>query len=119
VLQFASELNSRYGLRRAFSEQAMALMLAYDWPGNVRELRNVVERVIVTSESDLIGPEFLDGVLPGEVLDEEPSSFRQRVERFERRLIEDALRKHGNTREVAKALGLSQSSVVRKLRLGK
>jgi transcriptional regulator with PAS, ATPase and Fis domain len=45
--------------------------------------------------------------------------FRDRVERFERRLIEDALRKHANTREVAKALGLSQSSVVRKLRKGK
>ncbi|QCP52153.1 PAS domain S-box protein [Trinickia violacea] len=119
VLQFASEFNARYGLTRTFSEQAIALMLAHDWLGNVRELRNVVERAIVTSEGDLIGPEFLDGVLPGELLDEEPSTFRQRVERFERRLIEDAMRKHGNTREVARALGLSQSSVVRKLRLGK
>jgi transcriptional regulator with PAS, ATPase and Fis domain len=119
VMQFATEFNDRYGLARTFTEQAIALMLAYDWPGNVRELRNVVERVIVTSEADVIGPEFLDGVLPGEVLDEEPSTFRQRVERFERRLIEDAMRKHGNTQEVAKALGLSQSSVVRKLRLGK
>ena len=116
VMQFATEFNDRYGLARTFTEQAIALMLAYDWPGNVRELRNVVERVIVTSEADVIGPEFLDGVLPGEVFDEEPSTFRQRVERFERRLIEDAMRKHGNTREVAKALGLSQSSVVRKLR---
>ena len=119
VLQFASEFNARYGLTRTFSEQAIALMLAHDWPGNVRELRNVVERAIVTSEGEVIGPEFLDGVLPGELLDEEPSTFRQRVERFERRLIEDAMRKHGNTREVARALGLSQSSVVRKLRLGK
>ncbi|WP_150326514.1 helix-turn-helix domain-containing protein, partial [Enterobacter hormaechei] len=44
--------------------------------------------------------------------------FRQRVDRFERRLIEDAMRKYGNTREVARALGISQSSVVRKLRRG-
>jgi transcriptional regulator with PAS, ATPase and Fis domain len=58
-------------------------------------------------------------VLPADVLDEEPNTFRQRVERFERRLIEDALRQHGNTREVARVLGLSQSSVVRKLRRGK
>jgi len=119
VLQFAAEFNTRYGLNRTFSEPAMALMLAYDWPGNVRELRNVVERVVVTSEADVIGPEFLDGVLPGELLDEEPNTFRQRVERFERRLIEDVMRKHGNTRDAARALGLSQSSVVRKLRLGK
>jgi PAS domain S-box-containing protein len=119
ILQFVDEFNTRYGLQRRFSEPAMALMLAYSWPGNVRELRNVVERVIVTSEAEVIGAEFLDGVLPLDVLDEEPNTFRHRVERFERRLLEDALRKHGSTREVARALGLSQSSVVRKLRPGK
>ncbi|MGH8781643.1 sigma-54 interaction domain-containing protein [Paraburkholderia sp.] len=119
VLQFVDEFNERYTLRRKVSEQAIALLLTYDWPGNVRELRNVVERLVVTSQADVIGPEFLDGVLPVDVLDQEPNTFRQRVERFECRLIEDALRKHGNTREVAKMLGLSQSSVVRKLRRGK
>lgn len=118
VLHFVQEFNAKYGLRRVVSEQAIALLLAYDWPGNVRELRNVVERLIVTSQSDVIGPEFLDGVLPEEVLDQVTSTFRQRIERFERRLVEDAMRKHGNTRDVAKALGLSQSSVVRKLRRG-
>lgn len=119
ILQFVDEFNTRYGLQCRFSEPAMALMLAYSWPGNVRELRNVVERVVVTSEAEVIGAEFLDGMLPVDVLDEEPNTFRHRVERFERRLLEDALRKHGSTREVARALGLSQSSVVRKLRPGK
>jgi len=118
VQQFVEEFNDRYGCRRTMSEQAMALLIAYDWPGNVRELRNVVERLIVTSESDVISPEFLDGVLPREVLDAQPNSFRQRVERFERRLVEDAMRQVGNTRDAARLLGLSQSSVVRKLRAG-
>lgn len=116
VHRFVGEFNKRYGCHRTMSEQAMALLIAYDWPGNVRELRNVVERLIVTCESDVIDPEFLDGVLPREVLDAEPNSFRQRVERFERRLVEDAMRQVGNTRDAARLLGLSQSSVVRKLR---
>ncbi len=116
VFSFLEEFNARYGLRRMVSEQAMALLIAHDWPGNVRELRNVVERLVVTSQGDLIEPALLDGVLPPEVLEAHPeSSFRQRVSRFERRLIEDALRTHGNTRDVARALGISQSSVVRKL----
>jgi len=101
---------------KCISAEARALLMQYSWPGNVRELRNVVERVVVTSEAEVIGAEFLDGVLPVDVLDEEPNTFRHRVERFERRLLEDALRKHGSTREVARALGISQSSVVRKLR---
>jgi transcriptional regulator with PAS, ATPase and Fis domain len=105
-------------LRRVVSEQSIALLLAYDWPGNVRELRNVVERLVVTSQDDVIEPEFLDGVLPAEAFRTERSDFRGRVERFERRLIEDAMREHRSTRDVAKALGLSQSSVVRKLHRG-
>lgn len=116
VLSFIAEFNDRYGCRRVVSEQAMALLLAYSWPGNVRELRNLIERLVVTSENDVIDPEFLDGMLPREVMDEEPSSFSQRVERFERRLVEDAVRKAGNTRDAGRLLGLSQSSVVRKLR---
>jgi two-component system C4-dicarboxylate transport response regulator DctD len=96
--------------------EILTVLMAHAWPGNVRELRNVVERLVVTSQSDLVEPAFLDGVLPAEILD--ASTFRQRVDRFERRLIEDAMRKYGNTREVARALGISQSSVVRKLRRG-
>jgi PAS domain S-box-containing protein len=116
VQHFMTEFNGRYGCRRTVSEQAMALLLAYDWPGNVRELRNVIERLVVTCESDIIDPEFLDDVLPGEVLEGEPNSFRQRVVRYETRLVEEAMRKVGNTRDAARLLGLSQSSVVRKLR---
>ncbi|MFC0401414.1 sigma-54 interaction domain-containing protein [Paraburkholderia rhizosphaerae] len=116
VLHFMNEFNERYACRRTMSEQAMALLLGYHWPGNVRELRNVVERLMVTCESDVITAEFLDGVLPNEVLEGEPNSFRQRVERFEQRLVEEAVRKQGNTRDAARLLGLSQSSVVRKLR---
>jgi transcriptional regulator with PAS, ATPase and Fis domain len=118
ILHFIGEFNAKYGLQKVISEQTIALLLGYEWPGNVRELRNVVERLVVTSQNDLIEPEFLDGVLPADALDAEPHTFRGRVERFERRLVEDAMRKHGNTRDVAKALGLSQSSVVRKLRRG-
>lgn len=118
IQHFMDEFNAKYELRRVVSEQSIALLLAYDWPGNVRELRNVVERLVVTSQDDVIEPEFLDGVLPAEAFRTERSDFRGRVERFERRLIEDAMREHGSTRDVAKALGLSQSSVVRKLHRG-
>jgi len=42
-----------------FSPEAMKLLMDYDWPGNVRELENAVERAVVLSTRDLLGPELL------------------------------------------------------------
>jgi len=38
---------------------AMAVLMARQWPGNVRELENVIERSIILSASDRIGPDVL------------------------------------------------------------
>ncbi len=40
-------------------KEAMALLISYDWPGNVRELESLVERAVLLSESEGIGPEDL------------------------------------------------------------
>ena len=115
---FVHEINRRYGLDRRLSERALARLHDHGWPGNVRELKNVIERLIVTSPEPLIGTEQLDAVLPTDAAGAaDPLAFRQRLGEFERRLIEEAWQEHGSTRGAAKALGISQSSVVRKLRL--
>jgi len=44
-----------------FSQQATLALLAYPWPGNVRELENAVERAVVMSEAEIVGPELLPG----------------------------------------------------------
>ena len=38
---------------------AMALLVDYDWPGNVRELENVIQKAIILTDDDTIGPEHL------------------------------------------------------------
>ncbi len=112
---FLSEISRQYGLERQLSERALARLHDHAWPGNVRELKNVVERLVVTSPETLIGAEQVDAVLPGEAFAEVGAgAFQHRVEQFERRLVEEALRRHGSTRGAAKALGVSQSTVVRK-----
>lgn len=42
-----------------FSPEALEALMAYPWPGNVRELRNLVERLVVTVDGDVIGLEHL------------------------------------------------------------
>lgn len=52
--RFATDLGK--GEKR-FSPRAMERLENHSWPGNVRELRNVIERSIVLSSGDLIGPD--------------------------------------------------------------
>lgn len=47
------------GNGKKFSESAMTLLNNYQWKGNVRELENIIERVILLSDSDVIDPESL------------------------------------------------------------
>ncbi len=53
---FLQQLNAKYGkgVKRLTSE-ATRLLQSYLWPGNIRELRNVIERVVVESETEAIG----------------------------------------------------------------
>ncbi len=52
---FLKRFNDRYnkGAKRLTSE-AIRLLQSYMWPGNVRELRNVIERVVVETETEAI-----------------------------------------------------------------
>ncbi len=54
--QFLQQFNAKYnkGVQRLTSE-ATRLLQSYLWPGNVRELRNVLERVVVENDTELIG----------------------------------------------------------------
>jgi transcriptional regulator with PAS, ATPase and Fis domain len=99
----------------------MTILESYDWPGNVRELRNVIERMVVTADSEVLQPRHLPdsvyqqaaqkglGVWVGGSL-----NLRQARDDLERQLISKALSKTGNTRKAAKLLGVDHSTVVRK-----
>ena len=57
--KFAAINNSRV---RAFSKDALELILGNEWSGNVRELENAVERAVVLSESDMINASDISSI---------------------------------------------------------
>jgi PAS domain S-box-containing protein len=116
VQQFVAEFNKQHGLNKRLSARVLGRLHDHSWPGNVRELRNLVERLVVTSPGELVSIGELEDVLPSDPPRQPSGTFKERLTRFERDLIAEAMREHGSTRGVAAALGLSQSSVVRKLR---
>jgi DNA-binding NtrC family response regulator len=92
-----SEENER-PLRR-ITPEALRPLLAYSWPGNVRELENVVERAVVLSSSQQIGPELLADSVTGRgaslpVLERHGNaSLFDIMEDCERQIIVDMLEK--------------------------
>lgn len=58
---FLARLTASYKNKtlRGISPEAERLFCAYNWPGNVRELRNVIERIVVLENAEMILPEHL------------------------------------------------------------
>ena len=108
------------------SSEVMERLMAHDWPGNVRELENVLERGVVLSHGDELGldllpMELLQGTSVPDAADL-PRGVRyyDAVARYERALIESALRQTGGVqKQAAEILGLKPTTLNEKIkRLG-
>lgn len=109
--------NKQYGYHKKLSESAYRTMYAYNWPGNIRELKNLIERVVVTTETDLIMadnlPIFNETLITSNI-DKPVRSLKEQVERFEYDQILLAYEKFKNVRVAASYLGMSEPTYVRK-----
>jgi PAS domain S-box-containing protein len=115
---------ARLGTRRRLSRAATDALLAYRWPGNVRELMNLCERLVVMSDGEVIdGGDLPPGVsaitadaaaIPAAFDDE--TTLDEALERTERVLLLRARQRYGSQSEMARALGVNQSTIARKLK---
>ncbi len=103
---------------RGFSDPAMELLLSYAWPGNVRELANAIERAVVFSREDLIGPEALT-LSPGGAGEGSyaQKTLREALTVFKKHFITRALEANGwHQTRTAKALAIQRSYLSRLVR---
>ena len=123
VQHFVGKINEKYQFAKRITPEIIDSFMLYSWPGNIRELENVIERMLVMTEAEQINalhlPVYIrNQVHPGSdnvvIYDNIP--FKRAMERAERQLLEQAVKKHGSTRKVAKALRINQSTVVRKIK---
>ncbi len=100
-----------------FSDEALTLLGNHDWPGNVRELEKIVKRAIILSdENGLITPReiMLDEGFNGRVNSE---TLAEKVQSLEKRMITEALSRHGwNRKAAASELGISYPTILKKIR---
>ncbi|HOV78517.1 MAG TPA: sigma 54-interacting transcriptional regulator [Bacillota bacterium] len=122
ALHILGKLNKKYGLNKCFSPEVIERFVGYPWPGNIRELENVIERMVVMTREEEIRSLHLPVSIKNYASSEEDISFpglmplQKAVEKVEKQLIEQALKNYRSTRKVARALRVSQSTVVRKIK---
>ncbi len=132
---FLEENRARMGLRSLrMSPEGQAVLLAYPWPGNVRELEHSISRAvlkalsvhrerprILTIEADALGLDELRVAAPAvlQVSDDIPAiepgeGLKGAVDGFQRRLIGDALERHGGKwADVARELDVDRANLSR------
>jgi two-component system response regulator HupR/HoxA len=112
----------------SLSPEALQVLRQHGWPGNVRELQNEMNRALALREGPVLGLELFSQRLraggthsaaPTDA-DEEPSSLREQLDRFEAQILQTAMQRHkGNKTHVAQELGLTRLGLRMKLqRLG-
>lgn len=119
---FLSKLNKKYGFSKVFSFEALELLKEYQWPGNIRELKNLVERAVIISSENLIGPESIPVDIGERRLqikgpEKEKDScidLKSELHRIELQYMERAYKTYGNVRDAAASLGMTPPTFVRK-----
>jgi DNA-binding NtrC family response regulator len=98
-----------------FSDNALRSLRTYRWPGNVRELENVVHRLVVMSESEVVEAPDLPVLMRFSALHD--SGLDRTLAEVEAEYIHNVLAKaDGNQSRAASILGIDRKTLHRKLR---
>ncbi len=109
-----------------FAPGVIEMLQSYPWPGNIRELENEIYRAVALVEEGLklqtyhFSPEVTQGesliqeMMP--TVQPKQSPYREIVDRFERRYIDNALQAcNGNRTQAAKMLGIDRKSLYERM----
>lgn len=111
---------------KGMSPQVRDLFLSYRWPGNVRELRNLLERIVLLEDGELLEP----GHLPAEFLERAHGQVRRPLENEgedgdwqrslneveEEHIVRVLAHCNGNKSQAARILGLSRQGLLDRLK---
>lgn len=120
ALHFLKQVAEARGLEKRLAPDMLAAMEAYDYHGNVRELYNIIERMVVMSEGQVISMADLPGefkqpaAVPAQLL-RGGLNIKQAVQELEIQMIRSALSRYKTVGEAAQALGVHTSTLWRKM----
>ncbi len=127
VTYFMKTYSKRKGMQpKKIAPETMECLRRFHWPGNVRELENVIERLLILTDSEEIRPEHLpehilrprgDSTISVPEIPEDGLYLKKVVEEFENRLILQALHRcNGKKNKAAELLKLNRTTLIEKLK---
>ncbi len=111
---------------KQFADSALAMLMRHSWPGNIRELRNMVERLVIMTPSQLITAEDVALFLQPSTLRPPPAvclpawnhlGFKEARQQFEHDyLCKKLAENNSNVSKTAEKIGLERSHLHKKLK---
>lgn len=113
VQHFNSKISERLNVKeKTFTDEAYEKLMNYKWTGNVRELENLLERMIVLEDSEVVDP----SIIPEE-FSHGNQTDRLNLEEIERKTIKKALElSNKDKNKAADLLGIHPSTLYRKIK---
>jgi len=112
--------------------EALKLLEQYDWPGNIRELKNIVERMVIMSPAEELGPADIPpivtqaghrsgsdgaGTAASGLLADFGTTYKDAKDAFERAFLKAQLDKHNwNVSKAAEVIKLERSNLHKKIK---
>lgn len=116
----------KYGRQMdSIGQEAMKILHEYPWPGNVRQLEHLIHQIVITNQgteltADMLGSDLLRAVsaaTPEISAGSVPIKTIPSINEMEQSLIREALEfTQGSIPTAAKQLGLSQTTLYRKIK---
>lgn len=126
VNHFIQETVSINGLQgKHVTEELMNIFINYEWPGNVRQLKNIVERMVVLSEDNVLDVKDAPNILLSGVSEMEQHmvdtnyspSLKEARDEFEKTFILKALQStNWNVTQTARILDMERTYLYRKIK---
>jgi PAS domain S-box-containing protein len=115
---FLYKFNKKYEMNKIISQECLDLFYWYSWPGNIRQLENVMERLVVTSDSIIQQNDLPDLILKNIKPKPKtqfflPSELDQAIDHVKKTLVIQSYKKHKSSRKVAKNLNITQTRAVK------
>lgn len=108
------KLFSKYKIQKSISHGLLKILENHDWPGNIRELENLIERMFVMTDDQMIKVTDLPANFAASSIELKEYNLKERIQLIERDIIEDMLNKSKSLRDAARKLGIDASTLTRK-----
>ena len=121
---YMAHFTTKMNIKRVLAPKTLEMLLAYSYPGNIRELINICEKIVVLTDREYVIPSDL----PRQIFIKENNpnteqvsltdgeTLTELIERVERAALVNARKQHGSHQKMAKALGVTQPTITRKMK---